>query len=322
MKNLFKTLILALALMLTLTGCSSSTEETTTEPTEEPVVEETTEPVVEEANVMADAVDAYYAELEANYQISTEDLFAKIDAGEDMTILSIRSADDYATGHVVGAYNAAWPNDVASVVEYLPMSKPVYVYCYSGQTAGQTVAALRLLGFDAISVKYGFNYGISKTEGYEAYVTTEATEFDQPTGIEFDSELLTAVNDYFDGLAAVSETEYKNYKISEDAAKEKLDAEDSSVMFLSIRQAADYAEGHIEGAINIPYGTTMSSAVFAENLPMDKKIIVYCYSGQTAGQTVATLRLLGYDAVSLNGGLGTSGNDPMGWVNKGYELVK
>jgi rhodanese-related sulfurtransferase len=321
MKNLFKTLVLALALMLTLTGCASDTEEVTVEPTAEPV-EETAEPVVEEANVMAVAVDAFYAELEANYQISTEDLFAKIDADEDMTILSIRSADDYATGHVVGAYNAAWPTGITEAVEYLPMSKPVYVYCYSGQTAGQAVATLRLLGFNAISVKYGFNFGISKTEGYEAYVSTEAAEFEQPTGIEFDAELLTSVSDYYDGLVAVSDTEYKNYKISEDAAKEKLDAEDSSVMFVSIRQESAYAEGHIAGAINIPYGTTMSAAVFTEQLPMDKTIIVYCYSGQTAGQTVATMRLLGYDAVSLNGGMGTEGNAPMGWANKGYEVVK
>ena len=37
-----------------------------------------------------------------------------------------------------------------------------------------------------------------------------------------------------------------------------------------------------------------------------KKLIVYCYTGQTAGQTVAALRMLGYDAVSLRGGMGKS----------------
>ena len=38
-------------------------------------------------------------------------------------------------------------------------------------------------------------------------------------------------------------------------------------------------------------------------LPKDKKIIVVCYTGQTAGQVVSILRLLGYDACSLKGGM-------------------
>lgn len=38
-------------------------------------------------------------------------------------------------------------------------------------------------------------------------------------------------------------------------------------------------------------------------LPKDKKIIVVCYTGQTAGQIVGVLKLLGYDACSLMGGM-------------------
>lgn len=314
MKKLFKTLLLALAMMLALTGCSSTAE--TEEPTAEPTAEATATPEVEEASAIEEAVDAYYASISdrGNNIISVENFFAAIDAGEDMTILSIRKADDYAAGHIAGAVNAAWPN-VNDIIEYLPMSKPVYVYCYSGQTAGQAVATLNMLGFDAYSVKYGFNYGISKVEGYEAYVSTEEAVLDQPTGLEFNEEILTAVNAYYD------EMEGSNI-ISSEAANELLIAEDPSVAFVSIRAAADYAEGHIQGATNIPWGTGMSSAVFAENLPTDKKIIVNCYSGQTAGQTVALMRLLGYNAVSLKGGLGTPANAPMGWANEGYELVK
>jgi len=53
-----------------------------------------------------------------------------------------------------------------------------------------------------------------------------------------------------------------------------------------------------------------------------KTLIVYCYTGQTAGQAVATLRMLGYDAVSLRGGMGTAANAPLGWSNQGYPVVK
>jgi rhodanese-related sulfurtransferase len=59
-----------------------------------------------------------------------------------------------------------------------------------------------------------------------------------------------------------------------------------------------------------------------DTLPDNKKVVVYCYTGQTAGQTVAGLKLLGYDAVSLNGGIGMPVNAPIGWVNKGYPVVQ
>jgi hypothetical protein len=32
--------------------------------------------------------------------------------------------------------------------------------------------------------------------------------------------------------------------------------------------------------------------------------------------------MLGYDAVSLNGGMGTDANAPLGWANQGYEVVQ
>ena len=76
----------------------------------------------------------------------------------------------------------------------------------------------------------------------------------------------------------------------------------------------------MRGAVNIPFGKDMYS-MFA-SLPADKKLIVYCYTGQTAGQTVAALRLLGYDAVSMNGGMGMPANAPLGWSAKGYPVVK
>ena len=49
---------------------------------------------------------------------------------------------------------------------------------------------------------------------------------------------------------------------------------------------------------------------------------MYKRQGQTAGQTTAILRLLGYDAVSLNGGVGVGVNAPLGWANQGFELVQ
>ena len=52
---------------------------------------------------------------------------------------------------------------------------------------------------------------------------------------------------------------------------------------------------------------------------MDKPVVVYCYTGQTSSQTTAILRLLGYEAYSLSGGMGKEGG--AGWLGGGYPVV-
>ena len=47
-------------------------------------------------------------------------------------------------------------------------------------------------------------------------------------------------------------------------------------------------------------------------IPTDKPVVVYCYTGQTSSQTVATLRMLGFEAYSLAGGMGKEGGS--GWL--------
>lgn len=238
----------------------------------------------------------YFAEFPGARIVKWDDLFAKMDAGDEPYILSIRQNDVYTEGHIKGAYLAAWGEDLAEKVSKLPTDKPVYVYCYSGQTAGQAVALMNILGIEAYSVKSGFNYGAVKTEGYEAYVETSANEMPD-AGAKFDKKTLEFVKEYFNTLK-----ENKNNIMAADSAKPLVDAGDLVVM--DIRKAEDYDKAHIEGAINVPFGMDMQKKFpdFA-----DKKILVACYSGQTAGQTVGVLRALGYDAVSLKFGMGSNG---------------
>lgn len=272
-----------------------------------------------ETNVVEDAVNAYFANMPDDiYKIDQAAFVDKVKAGDDMVILDIRQPDVYAEGHIKGAVNLPWGTAISDSLEQIPQDKPVMVYCYTGQTAGQTVALLNVAGFDAKSVNLGWNLGISKVEGVEEVTETAVNELGDAT-TEIDADIKAALSDYYEGLADVADSVYKNYKISEADAKAALDAKDESVMFLSVRKAEDYAAGHIETAVNIPFGKGMQEQF--STLPMDKTIIVYCYSGQTAGQTVAGLRLLGYDAVSLNSGMGVPPTDPNGWVNQGYPVV-
>ncbi len=273
------------------------------------------------SDVVEEAVNGYFANLPSdNAMIGQEAFLEKVKSGEDLVILDIRQSDVYNEGHVKGAVNLPWgPDAIPAALDKLPGDKTIYVYCYTGQTANQTVGLLNFAGFEAKSVKFGWNLGITRVDGYEDAVETEANKLGEVTDYEINEEIKTAVVDYYKGLADVSDTMFKNYKISEDMLKMALDS-DSDMMVVSIRQTSAFSEGHIEGAINIPWGKGMQE--YFGQLPQDKKLVVYCYTGQTAGQAVAGLRMLGYDAVSLNGGMGTPKNEPYGWSNKGYETVK
>ena len=86
--------------------------------------------------------------------ITASDLNMKIAEGEDMTILSVRSADHYAAGHIPGAINIGL-GALADNLNKLDPDAPVYVYCYTGHSAAKAAALLQMLGYDAYSLKFG-----------------------------------------------------------------------------------------------------------------------------------------------------------------------
>lgn len=104
-----------------------------------------------------------------NYILPNE-LYAKMREGifrkhNAPILLDVRRPEDYSKGHIPGAINIFWldlmNNDNICKLAKLSndMKKPVIVICYVGHTSSQILVLLRLLGFNAISLKYGM--GIS-----------------------------------------------------------------------------------------------------------------------------------------------------------------
>ena len=276
--------ILALALLFSVAACEKedAAVSDSAQVTENETVEQTG---VEEAAL------SYFADFPGSRIVDWSDVLALLDAGDEPFVLSIRQQADYDAGHLEGAYLAAWGTDLAAKVSMLPTDETVYVYCYSGQTAGQTVALLNMLGIDAVSVKSGFN-GLKAVEGYEGYLSTEAVELTD-AGASFNTDVLAFVQAYFNAIPDAGSN-----ILPSDQVEALLDAGEATV--IDIRSADDFAISHIEGAVNVPFGAGMQES-FAD-LP-EGKLVVTCYSGQTAGQTIAVLRALGYDAVSLKSGM-------------------
>ena len=78
---------------------------------------------------------------------------------------------------------------------------------------------------------------------------------------------------------------------------------DTNVVVLDVRTAGEYAEGHLERAINIDYNHDDFVEKAKAVLPLDKKIAVYCRSGRRSAGAAGKLGAEGYKLVNLKGGI-------------------
>ena len=99
-------------------------------------------------------------------------------------------------------------------------------------------------------------------------------------------------------------------QISDAEAKALMDSE-SGYIILDAREQDEYDEGHIPGAILIPYGEIADLA--EKELPdKDQLILVYCRSGRRSKIAAEELVKLGYTNVKEFGGI----------IDWEYEIVK
>ena len=79
--------------------------------------------------------------------ISPESLHSK---GFDGLILDVRSAEEFAEGHVPGSLNVPHSEIASHLAALGSIQKPVLVYCRSGRRADITLKALADLGFERL----------------------------------------------------------------------------------------------------------------------------------------------------------------------------
>ena len=98
--------------------------------------------------------------------------------------------------------------------------------------------------------------------------------------------------------------------ITAEQAKEMMD-QNKECIVLDVRDRSEYEEGHIAGAILIPY-TEMKDQAEEKLSDKDQLILVYCRSGRRSAIAAADLVSMGYTNVKDFGGI-------MDWP---YEIVK
>ncbi len=222
-------------------------------------------------------------------------------------IMDIRKPEDFANGHIEGAVNSSLANIVKDAKD---VTKQIVVVCYTGQTAAHAVVALRLSGHtNAQVLKWGmsgwneafagpWNNNVGNTVNeYPNSWTTDATatpeEFEYPdweTTTTDPAEILKErVNEFLaGGFNGINSTDVL--------------ASPSDYFINNFWAQADVEKyGHIKGAYRIKETLSLADGGI-KNLDASKKVVTYCWTGQTSSMVTAYLKILGYDALSLKFG--------------------
>lgn len=211
-------------------------------------------------------------------------------------VVDLRSAEDYAKGHVKGAVNiplATLPQNLAK----LPMDKTLMLYCYTGQTSALAMVPLKNYGYKVVSISRGF----PSVEKAGFTVDTTAVAF---SGADAKAPSDPKVAAAQDGLKDVLDSLIKQFVaktfiLPGKDVKALVDAGADKYYIVDLRAAEDYAKGYVKGAVNAPLATVQDAM---KSFPKDKTIVLYCYSGQTAAMASVPLKAEGFKLISISTG--------------------
>ena len=227
------------------------------------------------------AVDGFLSAIPEGYFAigAVDKLQEALDAGA--VLIDVREVKEFEEGAIPGAINLPL-RTVAASLDQIPQDQPVVVYCASGFRAALATGALHVLGYDNVR---------AFPPSYPAWESAQGEDGDVPAevaaAVEAPADLIGMVDEY---LSAIPEGYMAVGKI--DAFKEML--ESAKPVLIDVREESEYAEGHIEGAINIPIRTLAQNL---DKIPMDQPVMVYCASGLRAGMATTSLHVLGYSNV-------------------------
>ena len=224
-------------------------------------------------------------------------------------VIDVRNDSWFEYGHLKGANNVK-SEDLLSYFEtkISPADyEKIVLICYSGQSAAYYTSLLRLAGYgNVFSMKWGMsswrvdfaenswlknikNDFADKLETNENVKPEKGTHPSLSTGKSDVKEILRT------RLEKAFATPYKDYIVK------SVDVfEDPTNYYIANYWNQDkYNGGHIPGAVQYQPNTSLSSTTDLYTLPTDKKIAVYCSTGQRAAYVVAYLNVLGYEVGNI-----------------------
>jgi rhodanese-related sulfurtransferase len=275
---------------------------------------------VDEFALVSQAADRFAASGKS-VLVSADELQALMkDPARAPMLISVCAPDDFKKAHIPGSINI--PRGAffkpANIAKLPAKTKPIVTYCYTGTGAIGTATVLNLMGYDARQLAWG-TMGWSRNDAvlgpasrfpesqqnYPVVTTSQPAQATYPlpviaTGKTSLDEILIARGD-------AVEAADKTVSVTAEAVHALLTDSDpaNDPFILDLRRPADFAKGHIKGAVNVPAEAVYQAANLAR-LPTGRRIVTVDYNGQTTVGVSYMLSILGYNARGLQYGI-------MGW---------
>jgi rhodanese-related sulfurtransferase len=216
-------------------------------------------------------------------------------------IIDLRSASDFAQGHIQGAVHSTLPNILTTAEN--AGTKPIVVVCYTGQTAAIGHVALRLSGYPNTRIlKWGMSSWAPQLDRWSNNVSNRAmnhanwsatntivpsVNFNLPEFEAADTAAAAILRERVDIMLA------KGFAAMSVSAEEVLNNPGNYFInnYWTAQNVADH--GHIKGAYRINEELTLAADGFKKLNP-NATIITYCWTGQTSTLVSAYLTVLGY----------------------------
>jgi len=291
--NLFKLALMTLVLsVFSLTSCIDKTES----------------PEVDKYKVLTEYLKANSMDLNNMTTSWVIDAAGLNTAGiSNHYIIDIRTAEDFAKGHIEGAVNSTLANVLVTAQN--AGTKPIVVACYTGQTAAVAHVALRLSGYSTCKIlKWGMSgwnpvfdkwtVNISdRGKGHANWSTTNTTKtpviFNYP---KIEAQDTTAVKILAERIQVLLDKGFVGVN-----AADVLAAPENYFIVNYWTEADVNTYGHIKGAYRLNEDLTFA-ADGIKNIDPDAAVTVYCWTGQTSSLVAAYLTVLGYDAKGIKFG--------------------
>lgn len=277
-------------------------------------------PIADESAAIAEAAQRFLATGKLVYIAADKLKELMANPATAPALISVCAPDDYAKAGVPDSVNiprgAFWKPPMLAKLP--PKDRMIVTYCYTGTGAVGPAVVLNMMGYNAAQLEWGM-MGWSKNDAGLGPATRfpdsqqnypvvkgpqgSAVTYSRPvvaTGKATLNEILIARSD-------AVESADRSVSMTAEAVQELLtDTNPANDPFVvDVRAAADFAKGHIAGAINVPAAEVYQAGHLAK-LPLGRRIVVADYNGMTAVGYSYTLSILGYNARGLQYGM-------MGW---------
>jgi len=204
-------------------------------------------------------------------------------------LVDVRTPEEFAKGHLDGAININFKKRTfPSYISAISKDKPVLIYCRSGNRSGKAAFIMQALGFNDV---YDLTPGY---KGWNAEKMTIVTE-DNAANKKLQEQLKTE--------APKAETKVgKTHQMSTDQFAKLI--QDDKITLIDIRTPKEFAEGHIEGAINVNWKDRHFTENALNTITNEKPVAIYCRSGNRATRAMYAMSALGFTEVyNLDKGL-------------------